>query len=430
MKAERKMLGMSSLLALVRNEFNQFKEPSPSSSYPLVDCLSSALAMFNLKMPSLLQFTEGFKSGALPNNLLKLFNITAVPSDTHLRVRLDDVAPSPMQYIYDVLIKELQRSQVLSDFQYYQDYYLLALDGTGYFNSNIIHCNNCCVKQHKDGKVSYYHQALSAVLLHPHIKSVFPLSMEPIIRSDGNAKNDCERNASKRLLVRLRTSHPNLKLVIVMDALYANAPIIKLLNELDLRYIITGKNLAHMYDQFKHGGKMQTRIAKAGHILSEYKFANTLELNETNPELKVNYIEYLESGGKKSFFNSWITDIFLSTDDINKIVLCARARWHIENETFNTLKNQGYHFEHNYGHGYKNLSVVLCHLMFIAFLIDQIQAYCGYHFKQMKLQVKNYIWEKLRNIFTTVVVDSWEEFYHMVIILYTGKAKLAVVKSP
>ena len=35
-----------------------------------------------------------------------------------------------------------------------------------------------------------------------------------------------------------------------------------------------------------------------------------------------------------------------------------RARWKIENETFNTLKNQGYHFEHNYGHGEQHLSVV------------------------------------------------------------------------
>ena len=45
----------------------------------------------------------------------------------------------------------------------------------------------------------------------------------------------------------------------------------------------------------------------------------------------------------------------------------GRARWKIENETFNTLKNQGYHFEHNYGHGYQHLSVVLAMLMLLAF---------------------------------------------------------------
>ena len=55
----------------------------------------------------------------------------------------------------------------------------------------------------------------------------------------------------------------------------------------------------------------------------------------------------------------------------------GRARWRIENETFNTLKNQGYHFEHNFGHGYQHLTTVLMHLMLLAFLMDQIQPRCG-----------------------------------------------------
>ena len=54
----------------------------------------------------------------------------------------------------------------------------------------------------------------------------------------------------------------------------------------------------------------------------------------------------------------------------------ARARWKVENETFNTLKNHGYHFEHHFGHGYRHLSTVMVHLMTLAFLIDQIQQHC------------------------------------------------------
>ena len=54
----------------------------------------------------------------------------------------------------------------------------------------------------------------------------------------------------------------------------------------------------------------------------------------------------------------------------------GRARWKIENETFNTLKNLGYNFEHNYGHGKKYLSTVFGLLMMLAFLLDQIQELC------------------------------------------------------
>ena len=54
----------------------------------------------------------------------------------------------------------------------------------------------------------------------------------------------------------------------------------------------------------------------------------------------------------------------------------GRARWKIENETFNTLKNQGYQFGHNFGHGKQNLSTIFVMLMMLAFLVDQTQELC------------------------------------------------------
>ena len=66
----------------------------------------------------------------------------------------------------------------------------------------------------------------------------------------------------------------------------------------------------------------------------------------------------------------------LTPDNVDVIMRGGRARWKIENETFNTLKNQGYHLEHNYGHGEQNLSVVFAMLMMLAFLVDQTQQLC------------------------------------------------------
>ena len=130
----------------------------------------------------------------------------------------------------------------------------------------------------------------------------------------------------------------------------------------------------------------------------------------------------------RKFFSSWITDIRLSVDNVANMVVSGRSRWSIENETFNTLKNLGYNFKHNFGHGYKNLSIVLCHLMFLAFAIDQIQAYCGYYFKQaLKLvSAKKYIWEKIRTVFTSFAVKSWDDLYSTIINVYSGK----MVMSP
>ena len=90
-------------------------------------------------------------------------------------------------------------------------------------------------------------------------------------------------------------------------------------------------------------------------------------------EVRVNFLEYWEINnktGEKKYF-SYVTDFKIDRKNTYDIMRGGRARWKIENETFNTLKNQDYHFEHNYGHGKKNLSVNFGLLMMLAFLVDQ-----------------------------------------------------------
>jgi len=113
----------------------------------------------------------------------------------------------------------------------------------------------------------------------------------------------------------------------------------------------------------------------------------------------------------------WITDFHITEGDVYALMKGARARWKIENETFNTLKTQGYHFEHNYGHGYKNLSTVMSYLMMLAFLIDQIQQLCCPQFQAaLKKCKKRYrLWEYMRSWFTTFLIDSWEAFFTAIV---------------
>ncbi len=90
---------------------------------------------------------------------------------------------------------------------------------------------------------------------------------------------------------------------------------------------------------------------------------------------------------------------------------CWRARWKIENETFNTLKTQDYHFEHNFGHWKKNLSTNLALLMMLAFFVDQIQQSACNLFKAAfeKIWCKTELWEKIRYIFFDLIVESMKE---------------------
>ncbi|MBP85152.1 MAG: hypothetical protein CMJ64_00280 [Planctomycetaceae bacterium] len=91
----------------------------------------------------------------------------------------------------------------------------------------------------------------------------------------------------------------------------------------------------------------------------------------------------------------------------------GRSRWKIENKTFNTLKNQGYHFEHNFGHGHQHLSVVLAMLMMLAFLVDQTQQLGCPLFAEAwaKCVSKRALWESLREIFHRFQVNSMQAIY-------------------
>jgi len=116
--------------------------------------------------------------------------------------------------------------------------FLVNQDGTGQCSSSKLSCADGCEKQHRNGEVEYYHQLVGAVRVHPDKSQVLPLFPEPITHQDGTSKNDCESNASKRLLPALREAFPPLPMIVVEDSLSADGPHIKLLKQLKYHYII------------------------------------------------------------------------------------------------------------------------------------------------------------------------------------------------
>ena len=109
----------------------------------------------------------------------------------------------------------------------------------------------------------------------------------------------------------------------------------------------------------------------------------------------------------------------------------GRARWKIENETFNTLKNQGYHFEHNYGHGEQHLSVVFAMLMMLAFLVDQTQQLCCALFQAVwaKLGSKRLLWERMRALFYDYALASMRQLFEALLYGFKKSSPLVTIDS-
>jgi hypothetical protein len=412
------------MLACVRDVFEKIPDArkQTNTNISLADIAMSALSVFSLKEPSLLSFEH--RTDKEKENLKHIYGMHAIPSDTTMREVLDEINSRYIRKAFTTLFAILQRGKGLEDMAFYEGAVLISLDGTGTFLSEKIHCSNCLTKIINKGKESektiYQHQLLGASIVHPDKKEVIPLCPEPIINTDGSTKNDCERNASKRWLKEFRREHPHLKAIIVADALASNAPLLEELLRYGLNFIIGVKpgSHAHIFSILE-GNDVQThRHTDASGTTHTYRFINDIALNEGNPGTRVNVIDYhikCKDGGEQKF--TWVTDFSVEKDNVAHLARGGRARWKIENETFNTLKNQGYNFEHNFGHGKKHLATVFQLFMMLAFLIDQIQQKCCPVFQAAweVCKSKRKLWECLRGCILWVSVESMlDVWYHTI----------------
>ena len=413
----RKHLCADALLRSVQAVFCRIPDHRKGDAeITLSDALMSAFAMFSLKSPSLLAFDKERTA----DNLQRVYGIGQVPCDTSMRAILDPVAPEHLRAAFKGVFRQLQRGKALEEMVFVEGHYLLALDGTGYFSSHEIHCDSCLEKHHRNGTVTYSHQMLGAALIHPDTREVIPLMPEPIVKQDGTEKNDCERNAAKRFVTQFRQDHPNLKVIVTEDSLSSNAPHIATLHEHDMRYILGVKEGDHafLFQQVaaaEQAGRVTyyERPDRQKGLHHRFRFVCDMPLNASHASLRVNFIECWETVQDKVQHFSWITDLCVNKGTVYRIMQGARARWRIENETFNTLKNQGYHFEHNFGHGYEHLSVVFAELMMLAFLVDQVQQLCCPLFQAAwaRWGSKRLLWEKMRALFFDYALASMRQLF-------------------
>ncbi len=249
------------------------------------------------------------------------------------------VKPSELRKAFRAIHSSAQRGKVLEDFAIFDNRYLLSIDGTGQHSSTKVKCPQCCVKKHRNGEIEYYHQSLAAVIVHPDQKTVLPLDFEPIVKSDGDKKNDCERNAAKRLLLAIHQLYANRPFIVLEDALAANGPHIQALMGYGMDFIINAKPVGNaslfevMHERFLLGEVTEDEETLPDGRGRGYRFVADLPLNASHPDTRVNMIEYWEvdkNDPEKVTLNmSWITNLDITRENVYEIVRAARTRWKV-----------------------------------------------------------------------------------------------------
>lgn len=420
-RTPKKDLKFGSLLKVFRDAVLEIPDTRDQEriTYSLADIYLSAFALFYLQDPSLLEFQRRCLEQANQSNLSTVFGVDAIPSDTHLRDVLDRHENEPIMQVFRQYFHRLQRGKQLESYRFLGDSYLIVIDGSEYFTSESIHCSKCLTKtSKKDGITRFHHQILQGTLVHPDKKEVIPLAPEFIRNGDGAEKQDCERNAGKRLVHRIKKDHPHLPVVVAGDSLYSNTPFLRELQACGFSYLLVAKPTDHksLYKDIaglRKGGLLDTRTRKEKNGREYvYEWVNDVDLTAGADSVQVNFCSLtILRNGKVTYKNGWITDIEITEENIEEIVSGGRARWKIENEGFNTLKNHGYHLEHNFGHGTNNLSETFFLLNLLAFFFHQIFQMCDglYQETRSRFSARREFWNCIRSTFRLFIFRSWEE---------------------
>jgi hypothetical protein len=420
----KKYLSFTALRKWVSSEVRQWPDTrrQESALYSIHDAVMSAFACMYFQAPSMLQFQQQMEEESQQNNLRTLFGVKNIPKTNALKEILDDQDSSNFNPIFKGIVQRLQRGKQLDQFKLYDGLTVCSIDGTGYHSSHSVHCDQCLTK-HKDSQdkpTLYQHSALQAALMHPDMKQVIPIMAEPIRNSDGTQKQDCESNAAKRLIPMLRKQFPKMGLIITGDDLFSRQPMIECVLNSHYHFFFVAKPTSHpymmewlsAYDQLHEYRECDER----GRTIV-YQWMNDIPLHGGNNAIHVNYfckkLFITDPNGKQRVYQteSWVTDLEVNTENVVLFTPGAKSRWKIENECFNTLKNQGYHLEHNYGHGEKHLAFNFYLLTLLAFLFHQIFELCDTAFQasRRKAGSKRNLWEKLRAFINSAIFESWEQ---------------------
>lgn len=396
-------------------------------SKSLKDAALGAFSVFYTQSPSFLAYQKSMQESRGHNNATSLFGIKEILSDNHIRNLLDEVDPGYLSAMFSHIFDGLDKFGYLDDFRSFNNNLLIALDGTQYFSSHSIHCDNCNEKHHKNGSITYSHSAVIPAIVQPGNNKVISLLPEHISPQDGHEKQDCENAAAKRWLLAHGAKLKELAVTITGDDLYCKHPLCELILDEGLDFILVCKPESHktLYEYVELLQEdieiVEVNRQKGKRLLVDtYRFLNGVPLRDGKDVLEVNWCEFVitdAQSGKVRYKNTFATNFEISEENVKQIVADGRARWKIENENNNTLKTKGYHLEHNFGHGRKNLSALLMTFNLLAFLFHTVLDLIDKRYQLIRrtLPTRKTFFQDVRALTRYMFFDNWQELMRFMI---------------
>ena len=300
------------------------RKPSPNTRYTVQGAALGAFGIFFMQAPSFLEYQRQLKQRQGHDNAQTLFGVDPIPCDNQVRQLLDPIAPRYFNPVFFEVFAHLEQEQLLDPFRVLDQQLLVSLDGTQYFSSNALHCQNCLTRQLSNGQTLYYHTAITPVVVCPGHSQVIALAPEYIMPQDGHAKQDCEQAAGKRWITHHADALGPSHVTLLGDDLYSKQPFCALALQQGFNFILVCKPDSHpkLYERLAFW-QAQEAIAqweqrqRKGRVteVARYRFINDVLLHDGPHALSVNWVEITIANaktGEQLYYNTFITNHRLS----------------------------------------------------------------------------------------------------------------------
>jgi hypothetical protein len=394
-------------------------------TYSMSDIGMAAFSLFFMQSESFLSHQRQLEEGHGTSNFQTLFGTEKIPTDNHIRSMLDPVHPHHVQECFDDALAKLRNYGGLKAFQCLEGRTPIALDGTEYFNSYNISCPHCLTRQRNNGKTESYHTMLAATIVAPGHNMAIPLMPEFIANTDGAEKQDCERNAAKRWIATHSARVADLRPIYLGDALFSCQPLAEAVLDTGADFIFVCKQDGHktLYD-FMQGATLDTHSVTEKHpgnkrLTYHYRWMAGVPLRDGKDALNVNWfaVTITNAKGETTYDGAFVTNLPVTKDTVVEMAACGRARWKIENESFNVLKNNGYHLEHNFGHGKQYLAMMFATINLLAFAFHTVADCIDDLWKRARAAKgsRKRFFEHIRTITAYLIFPSWTDLLETLI---------------
>jgi len=425
-------LGFDALKGILHHHLAHLPEhrkESPNTHYAIHDAALGAFGIFFTQSPSFLEYQRRLQQTKGCHNASTLFDVQQMPCDNQGRTLLDPLAPSHLDAVFLEVFERLEQHRMLTQFRVLGDQLCVALDGTTYFSSQAIHCQNCLRRQLSNGHTLYYHPAITPVMVCPGHAQGIALPPEYIMPQDGHDKQDCERAAGKRWLAKYAKQVAPHGVTLLGDDLYSTQPFCTLVLQQGFNFIFTWKpdshpTLAERVAFWQASGGMAAYEGRRWNgrctEVTMVRYLNDVFLRSGHAALAVNWFEITVGNAKTGeplYHNSCITNHRLTADNVGNVAHVSRGRWKIENENNNVLKTKGYHLEHNFGHGKQSLAAFLLSLNLLAFLFHTVLEWSDnkYAILRRVLARRQTFFQDIQALMRYMVFDDWEHLMDFMI---------------